>query len=118
MGLGELRRERPLPDHGKAAVTEATVTAIAVAGFAALPPTLVAYLAYRQSTVNAKKAEETSKKVDEVHILANSTLSTATSALAVANEKIAGMEKLLTEIAKRRTEPAPPPVRSKKKSSP
>lgn len=81
---------------------------------------MVAYLAYRQSIIIAKKSDETGKKVDEVHVLANSNLAKVSTDLAVANQKILGLEKLLTEIANRAepVSPARAQERPKKKTRP
>lgn len=80
-------------------MTETAIVAIAAAVIAATPPTIVAWLSFSQSRTNSLKADQTAKKVDEVHALANSQLSSVTSALAIANEKILGLEKMISALA-------------------
>jgi L-cysteine desulfidase len=85
-------------------MTEAATVNLIVAVVAALPPTFVAWLAWRQGKANAEKAVETGKKVDEVHVLANDNLAKVSSALAVANEKIVGLEKMVVALGKKRVQ--------------
>lgn len=66
---------------------------------------LLGFLTLLQSKQNAQVASENGtktdnlvRKTDEIHTLTNSNLSTVTSALAVANEKIAGLEKMVTQL--------------------
>lgn len=80
-------------------MSEQTLTTVIVAVLAAIPPTLVAFAAMLSSIRNAKKADAIISKTDEIHTLANSQLSTVTATLAVANEKIAGLEKLMGALA-------------------
>ena len=65
------------------------------AAIAATPPTLAVWLAYRKS---AKKAVETSDKVEEVHKLANDRL---TKAL----ERIESLSLLVDRLSKGRSTP-------------
>jgi hypothetical protein len=91
-------------------VTEIGQVAIAVAFLAAIPPTLVGWAALRSSRKNAEKTDTIIGKADQIHSLTNSQLSATVSALAVANEKIAGLEKMVSQLAtdapRRRTRPS------------
>lgn len=76
-------------------MSDSTITTVLVAFFACLPPTLLALAALMSSRTNTAKADVIVAKVAEVHSLTNSQLTAVTTALAVANEKILGLEKLL-----------------------
>jgi len=69
------------------------LTAIAIAGIAAIPPTLVAWGALRQSQKNAAKS-------DEIHVLVNSNLASVKADLKIAQERIEKLEALLTKEAR------------------
>jgi len=91
-------------------VTDQSLAVIVTAICTSAPPTLMALLALLQGRVNARKADENSHKADvadiktdslvkttgEIHALTNDHLSSVTSELKIANEKIIGLEKLLT----------------------
>lgn len=81
------------------------IVAAITALFGGLPATIAALAALRQSRKNADKAEVTDKKADdlvkktdEIHVLANSNLAKVTASLELANEKINGLEKLVTSL--------------------
>lgn len=82
-------------------MSDATLTAL-VAGFVALlasiPPTLLAWAALNSSKRNADKADTIINKSEQIHALTNSNLSKVTTALEVANTKIEGLQKLVTEM--------------------
>lgn len=78
------------------------VTAITAAFLAAVPPTLVAWAALRQSKSNTVKADAIIVKADEIHELTNSNLQKVTKALEIATAKIVALEELAVEQAKRR----------------
>lgn len=75
---------------------------------AIIPTTLASILGFltlmqsKQNTQlaaeNNNKTDQVVKKTDEIHILTNSNLTTVTNALQVANEKISGLEKLVTQL--------------------
>jgi hypothetical protein len=87
---------------------------LGVAVIGGLPATLTALAALRQGRVNeaktdsvksdvadnTKKTEVLVAKTDAIHDLANGNLSRLASELKLANEKIVGMERLVTTLAK------------------
>lgn len=77
------------------------MVSVAAAFVAGLPATIAAIASLRQGQRNAVDAGELKKDVAVIHTLANSTNSNLTSALAVATEKIAGLEKAISQIAER-----------------
>lgn len=89
-------------------MTDSTITTIVVAFLAALPPTLTALAALRQSREAAQKSDDTNKKTEEmkadvkqIHALTNSTASELAKVLAVSQEKNAGLEKLVATLQER-----------------
>lgn len=82
-------------------MTETAVVVIVGALIAAGPPTVLAWLAWKQSQENSKKSDAITGKVNEVHSLANSNLSAQTAALAEANTKIAILEKSVGALVER-----------------
>ena len=92
----------------------------------AIPTTLAALGAMYVSIRNGHKADITAAKVDavdakaiEIHTLTNSQLSRVTAALELANSKIAGLERLVSNMAEAKAiadqvivnaTPKPPPL--------
>lgn len=76
-------------------MTDVAITALAGAVLAAVPPTMVAWAALRQSKRNAGKADVLIEKAVEIHTLTNSNLTAVKTALEVANAKIEGLQKLV-----------------------
>lgn len=73
---------------------------------AALAPTMAAIAAWIQSRTNAGKTDrlssatnEISVKANEIHALTDGNLSKVTNQLAVAMERISGLEKLVNSMA-------------------
>lgn len=113
-------------------IIDPTISTILIAAFAALPPTIAAVTGLiasratlRQSRANASVAENANlkaeasnvkadasnektdallRKTEEIHTLTNGNLTTITAELRVANEKIAGLQALLSAL----TVPKPP----------
>ena len=54
--------------------------------------------AYLQSRINAKKSDIISQKADEIHSLADGNLSRVSNQLILSNEKIHGLEKLVSQL--------------------
>jgi hypothetical protein len=86
-------------------MTEPTILALAIAVIAGIPPTMMAWAALAQGRRNNEKAKENLQKSDviiekavEIHSLTNSRLSQVTADLKVANEKISGLEGLVSEM--------------------
>jgi 5-bromo-4-chloroindolyl phosphate hydrolysis protein len=79
-------------------MTDATIVTIVSAIIGAIPATLVAYAALKKAEVVEKKSDTIIEKAVEIHTLTNSQLSKVTAALEVANEKIQGLEKMLTKV--------------------
>lgn len=103
--------------------------AIVIAAIAAVPPTLVAWAALRQSRVTAHKTDENTRltedikatteglkvsteenaqssaklqvTTDQIHVLTNSRLSQVLTDLTMANERIASLEALVHKLAGR-----------------
>lgn len=67
---------------------------------AGLAPTIAALGAMIVGIRNSRKADETIKKADEIHVLVNSQLSTVKADLVLALERVGKLEKLLIEKAK------------------
>lgn len=82
-------------------MTDATITTISVAFLAAMPPTIAAIAALMQGQKNAERAEALKVDVKEIHALTNSTNSNLTKSLAVATEKVSGLEKMLASLVER-----------------
>jgi hypothetical protein len=72
-------------------VTEPVTIALIVA----IPPTLVAVVTLIVGIYNAKEIKH---KSDEIHILVNSNLTKVKSDLALALERVAKLEKLISDI--------------------
>lgn len=73
----------------------------------ALPPTIMAFAAFRQGVKNsdkadigAEKADRLAIKTDEIHESTNSNLADVNAALLVAQTKIESLEKLIQSIKK------------------
>jgi hypothetical protein len=91
------------------------IATIFVAGIISLAPTGMAYLSWKSSRENSKKADVITVKTNEIHQLANSQLTTVTASLEAANKKIDGLEKLVVTLAER-TNPPPSDGRRPRKS--
>jgi hypothetical protein len=63
-----------------------------------IAPTLAALAAMIIGIRNSRKADSIITKADEIHTLTNSNLTKVTNALAVAQEKIDGLQKLVTTM--------------------
>ena len=74
-----------------------TLATIAVAFVAAVPPTIVAFAALRSSRLNSAKADQLIDKTTEIKTQTDGQLTKVMGSLAVANEKITGLEKLIAE---------------------
>lgn len=70
---------------------------IIIAAIAALPPTLAAVAAFRQSRQNVAQTAQISSKADEIHVLVNGGVLALKAELAVANERIEQLQKRLDE---------------------
>lgn len=86
----------------------ALVVSIIVATIGAAPPTVVAYAALRASRASTEKVEvidqktdELTKKAEVIHVLVNSNLSTVQADLALANQRIEKLQKLIDELLQR-----------------
>ena len=82
--------------------------AVQIALIASITPTVAAICALiigiingRKANVAATKADSLLEKTTEIHTLTNSNLARVQAALDVANEKIKGLEQVLTSIADR-----------------
>lgn len=74
---------------------------IVVAAFAAIPPTLVALAGLRQGRSNHQQGAELATKTDEIHVLTNANLTKVTADLALANQRIADLEQLVSAMHQR-----------------
>lgn len=83
---------------------------IAIAVLAAIPPTVMAFAALVQSVRNGRKADTISTKTEQIHVLTNSNLTSVKADLALANEKIQELERLVQTLVERRD--APPVYRA------
>ena len=79
-------------------MTETTIIALVGSALAALPPTLVAWATLRVSKQNGIKADEVNQKTSEIHTLTNGSLHKVQASLETANEKISGLEKLVSSM--------------------
>lgn len=77
---------------------------VLLAIIASMAPTLMALAALAVSFRNLKKSDVIIEKAAEIHTLTNSNLSQITAALGVANEKILGLEKLISATAETKKE--------------
>ena len=99
-------------------MTDATIVALATALLTAIPPTLVAYAALQQGRRNGEDVKTTAQKADVIIEKAvgiqkqtDGVNSNLTQALAVANQKIQGLETMLGTFLKKNgthDEPQPP----------
>ena len=80
-------------------INETALTAIIGSILSAIPATIIAWATLKQGRANAEKAQEINVKTDQIHTLTNSSLAKVQSALAVANEKIEGLEKLVGQMS-------------------
>lgn len=72
---------------------------VILAIIASMAPTLMALAALAVSFRNLKKSDVIIEKAAEIHTLTNSTMTKLQSSLEVANEKIIGLEKLISATA-------------------
>ncbi len=79
-------------------MSDAAMLAVVIAFIAVMPGTLIAVATLITSIKNGKKADDMRDKVIEIHTQTNGNLSKLTSALELANTKIVGLEKLVTEM--------------------
>jgi len=77
--------------------------ALAIALTVAAAPTLLALGSFMQSLRNGKKTDALVVKTDEIHVLANANLAKVTEALNIANQRIAGLERMIGELGKDKT---------------
>lgn len=87
-------------------MTDTTIVALVSAVIAGIPATLVAWAALKKIEANTvatlateKKTDEIIVKAEEIHELANSNLSKMANALEIANTKVEGLQKLVSELA-------------------
>lgn len=74
--------------------------AVQLAYISAIVPTVAGLGAMLVGLKNGQKSNRNGEKLVEIHTLTNSNLTAVTSALEVANTKIAGLERMLQEIGK------------------
>lgn len=79
-------------------MTDTAIAAVIGSVIAAIPATLLAWGTLRTSRGNAAKADTIIQKADEIHLLANSNLAEVSASLKVANEKIIGLERLVSTL--------------------
>lgn len=77
---------------------------VLLAIIASLAPTLMALAAFVISLKNSRKSDVIIGKATEIHTLTNSNLTAITTALGIANEKIIGLEKLISATAETKKE--------------
>jgi hypothetical protein len=92
-------------------MTEPTLVALVTAAIAAIPPTLMAWGAFRQSQKNATKAEANNviadAKADAIHGLANGNLAKISTELQLARQEIDGLKALVNALMKKQGEAGP-----------
>jgi hypothetical protein len=80
------------------ASTRQMITTIMLAMIVAVPPTLGAIANYVVAKDQTKKVDETLIKTDQIHVLVNSNLTAVKADLAIANDRIASLTKLLEKL--------------------
>ena len=85
-------------------MSDQVLTTLIIAFFASLAPTIAAFAALIVSRGTDKKTDGLIHTTTEIHTLTNSNLAAVTGALAVALEKISGMERMIATLN------LPPPI--------
>lgn len=83
-------------------MTDSTIITVVTIVLAAIPTTIASLVALKKANSTDAKADTLIEKTAEIHTLTNSNLSAVNKTLAIANEKIVGLEKMVSELVKTR----------------